>query len=60
MDVGLSRDIFDSFVEYQKRMKKAFMSMQRSYRFQVIDGEQSSDAVYDELIRGVNQAIFGA
>ena len=22
MDVGLSRDIFDSFVEYQKRMKK--------------------------------------
>ena len=60
MDVGLSRDIFDSFVEYQKRMKKAFMSLQRTYRFQVIDGEQSSDAVYDELISGVNQAIFGA
>ena len=36
------------------------MSMQRTYRFQVIDGEQSSDAVYDELISGVNQAIFGA
>jgi dTMP kinase len=60
MDLGLSRDMFDSFVAYQQRMKKAFMRMQRTYRFQIIDGEQQPNAVYDELITAVNQTIFGA
>src|SRR3954470_23357031 len=36
MDIGLSRDIFDSFLQYQKLMTEQFQRMQTSYDFTII------------------------
>src|SRR3954470_4842157 len=49
MDIGLSRDIFDSFLQYQKLMTEQFQRMQTSYDFTIIDGHRSVDEIYAEL-----------
>src|SRR4051812_13748628 len=38
MDIGLSRDVFDSFVQYQTAMAAAFRELQKSYGFNIVDG----------------------
>jgi len=37
MDLGLSRDMFDSFLQYQSRMRDTFRRMQRHYGFDLIE-----------------------
>ena len=37
MDLGLSRDLFDSFVEYQTLMESAFRKLQRTYGFSIVN-----------------------
>src|ERR1041385_9090182 len=59
MDIGLSRDLFDSFVQYQTAMQGAFRRLQKTYGFTIVDGNRSVDAVTVELwekIRGVLEA----
>ena len=43
MDIHLGDDLFDSFVEYQKRMLSVFDSMIDEYGFAVIDAAQPID-----------------
>src|SRR5436309_12995146 len=38
MDLGLSRDMFDSFMHYQTTMEKTFRHLQRIYGFSIVDG----------------------
>jgi thymidylate kinase len=49
MDLGLSRDMFDSFLQYQSRMRDTFRRLQRRYGFDIIDAERSMDEVNAEL-----------
>lgn len=49
MDLGLSRDIFDSFMRYQKLIQKEFNLMQREYGFHVVNGNRSVRAVAHEI-----------
>jgi dTMP kinase len=49
MDLGLSRDLFDSFVQYQNRMQAAFRQLQKTYGFEIIDANRSVDAVAKDL-----------
>src|ERR1041385_8703318 len=49
MDLGLSRDMFDSFMKYQTAMQKTFRSLQTTYGFTIVDGMRSSEAVHAEL-----------
>src|SRR5512136_3019174 len=44
MDLGLSRDIFDSFIRYQRLIQKEFALMQEEYGFHVINGNRSIQA----------------
>src|SRR6184192_2915482 len=37
MDIGLSRDIFDSFLQYQRLMAEQFQRMQTTYGFTIVD-----------------------
>src|SRR6476660_3008194 len=37
MDLGLSRDVFDSFLQYQTAMQTAFRQLQKSYGFTIVD-----------------------
>jgi dTMP kinase len=49
MDIGLSRDIFDSFVKYQTRMAGQFKRMQAIYGFTIVDGSRSIEETYAQL-----------
>ena len=41
MDLGLSRDMFDSFLKYQGLMAKQFEKLQSSFGFSIIQGDRS-------------------
>jgi dTMP kinase len=49
MDLGLSRDMFDSFLKYQFAMQIAFRQLQKTYCFDIVDANRSVDAVTKEL-----------
>jgi len=45
MDLGLSRDMFDSFLKYQELMARQFRRLQTSYGFTIVDGNRSPDEI---------------
>ena len=45
MDLGLSRDMFDSFLKYQALVEQQFKQLQATYGFTIVDAHQSVDAV---------------
>lgn len=49
MDLGLSRDMFDSFIKYQGLMARQFEKLQATYQFGIVDGDRSSDEINIEL-----------
>jgi dTMP kinase len=49
MDLGLSRDMFDSFLKYQGLMAKQFEKLQSSFGFSIIQGDRSLDEINAEL-----------
>ncbi len=49
MDLGLSRDIFDSFIRYQRLIQKEFTQMQQEYDFHVVNGNRSVRSVAGEI-----------
>ncbi len=58
MDLGLSRDSFDSFIRYQRMIQKEFALLEGQYGFITINGNLSVRAVAREIsARMVN--IFG-
>jgi dTMP kinase len=59
MDLGLSRDLFDSFLRYQSLMSEQFQKLQRTYRFRIVDGNQSVEGVHDELRSDIEAVMKG-
>jgi dTMP kinase len=59
MDLGLSRDMFDSFLQYQSRMASQFQRLQATYGFRMIDANRSIDEVYNELRRDIDEVMKG-
>jgi dTMP kinase len=53
MDLGLSRDMFDSFVKYQRMLASQFAAMQKEFGFEVINGNQRIDRIQHELRRRI-------
>ena len=49
MDIAIARNIFDSFIQYQKLMTEQFQRMQTTYGFRIIDGHRTVDQIYTEL-----------
>ena len=59
MDIGLSRDMFDSFMKYQTAMQATFRQMQRTYGFTIVDGMRSSEAISAELRKKISAVLAG-
>jgi dTMP kinase len=57
MDCGLSRDWFQSFVRYQRRIRSEFLKMQRRYAFELVNANRSIAAVNRDL-RGRIQLVL--
>jgi dTMP kinase len=49
MDLGLSRDIFDSFMRYQRLIQREFNHMQQEYNFNTVSGNRSMRRVFGEI-----------
>jgi dTMP kinase len=59
MDIGLSRDMFDSFLKYQAQMGEAFRQLQKTYEFEIIDANRSVSAVSKELRKKISAVLNG-
>ncbi len=59
MDLGLSRDMFDSFMKYQTNMEKTFRALQATYGFTIVDGMRPADAINSELRKKISAVLAG-
>lgn len=58
MDLGLSRDMFDSFLKYQSLLIEQFRRLQKVYRFRLIDADKPSDRIQSMLRRQIESVLF--
>jgi dTMP kinase len=59
MDLGLSRDMFDSFLQYQGRMRDTFRRLQKTYGFTIVDAERSPGVINRELQERIERVLAG-
>jgi dTMP kinase len=59
MDQHLGQDLYDSFVEYQKRLLSEFDKMVEGYGFQVVDASPPVEDVFEDLKRRVARVVDG-
>ena len=59
MDLGLSRDMFDSFLKYQARVQDQFKRLQATYGFTMVDGERSVEDLNAELQHKIESILAG-
>jgi len=59
MDLGLSRDMFDSFLKYQALMAAQFRRLQKIYGFHIIDGHRPIEVINAELRRKIQAVLSG-
>jgi dTMP kinase len=59
MDLGLSRDMFDSFMQYQTAMQKTFRYLQTTYGFTIVDGMRPVDIINAELRKKIGVLLAG-
>jgi len=59
MDLGLARDIFDSFLKYQALMAQQFKRLQRTYGFHIIDGYRAVEEINADLRKKVEAVLAG-
>lgn len=57
MDLGFSRDSFDSFIRYQRLIQKEFALMESEYNFSMINGNLSVKAVAREISSRVADSL---
>jgi len=58
-DMGLSDDLFDSFIIYQRRMEKEFKRMERRYGLVPIDADRSIIDVNEDLQSKIDRYLNG-
>lgn len=49
VDLGISNDIYDSFIKYQYSLKKEFEKMRSRYTLINIDGNKNIEEVYQQI-----------
>jgi dTMP kinase len=59
MDLGLSRDMFDSFMKYQTTMAKTFRGLQATYGFTIVDGMRPTEATNADLRKKISALLAG-
>jgi dTMP kinase len=57
MDIGYSRDWFDSFIRYQTEIHRVFKQLQREYGFEVVNGNRTRQAITRDLQTRIEAVI---
>ncbi len=59
VDIGLSGDMFESFLKYQGLIQAEFRRMQQTYGFEIINGNRSTRAIVKDLQARVEPILKG-
>lgn len=59
MDIGIAREWYDSFMEYQRRTREQFSELVPRYDLQPVDGNRSIGEIHEDL-KGRIEALLGA
>jgi len=59
MDLGLSREMFDSFLKYQGLMAQEFKKLQAIYGFTIVDANRRPEEINRELQRKIASSVMG-
>jgi len=59
MDLGLSRDMFDSFLKYQMNVQTVFRQLQKTYGFTIVDGNRSVETITKTLWEKIRALLAG-
>lgn len=59
MDLGLARDMFDSFIRYQQLMAEQFQRLRKIYNFTIVDGNRSIGEINAELRQKIESLLTG-
>ena len=59
MDLGLSRDMFDSFLQYQALVGKQFLRLQSTYGFTIVNAQRTVDQINLELRKKISAVMAG-
>jgi len=59
MDLGLGRDIFDSFLKYQALMAREFKRLQATYGFHIINAHRAVEEINAELRKKIEAVLAG-
>lgn len=57
MDIGISRDWFESFVCYQRMLRAEYRKLQESFGFETINANRSVSAVQEELRARIERVL---
>jgi dTMP kinase len=57
-DLGLSEDMFESFIKYQNMLAKEFHRMQKKYKLNPIDGNRSIEEINAELLKRIGDFLY--
>jgi dTMP kinase len=49
MDIGISREWYDSFIRYQRRLRVEFKKLQEKYGFEIVDANRSVNSIQNGL-----------
>lgn len=58
MDLGLTRDMFDSFLEYQSLLIEQFRRLQKIYKFRIVDATKPVDRIQTMLRRQIESVLL--
>ena len=59
MDLGLARELFESFLKFQALMAKQFQRLQSTYGFTIVNGNRSTDEINAELRHQIESVLSG-
>jgi dTMP kinase len=59
MDLGISRDMYDSFLKYQALMQKAFKRLQSVYGFTIVDANRPAGDINSDLQNRISAVLAG-
>lgn len=57
LDLGLARDMYDSFLKYQALMQNEFARLQRRYGFETLNGNRTIRAISVDLRSRIERAL---
>ncbi|MGH9979618.1 MAG: dTMP kinase [Nitrososphaeraceae archaeon] len=57
-DLGLSEDMFESFIKYQNMLAKEFQRMQKNYKLIPIDGNRTIEEINIDLLKRIGDFLY--